>query len=141
MALDEVPAEDALIRYEEIISGKNQLVFAVREMPMTAGGRASSYTFFARPENEVRRVFLNQSGRARSEYEWETGVGFIHGHAADVHSSDDIFGLHEEKLSGYFITEGAEADTFLSTDICGASIHRPDLFASFWFNEYTGEWM
>lgn len=141
LILDEVLADLSVSQNEEMISFENQSFLAVRGSGMTDDGKASSWALFARPEGEERTVVLIYSDRGWSEYEWTQGVRYTPVDLADVHSPDELFALHEEKMSEYFARDGAETDIFLSNGTYVATISGPDIYETIRFDAYSGEWI
>ncbi|MDE4908734.1 hypothetical protein L0665_08960 [Methanogenium marinum] len=141
VTLDEALADLGVSQNEEMISFHNQSFLAVRGIQMDGGGRASSWALFARPENETRTVVLIYTERGWSEYDWEQGIDYVPFDPAVILSPDELFRLHEEKLSGYFSSNETEADLFLGNGTYVTTIYGPDLFETFRFEAITGEWM
>ncbi|KAF1077936.1 hypothetical protein [Methanogenium sp. MK-MG] len=141
LTLDEALADLDVSQNEEMISFNNQSFLAVRGMQMAGDGHASSWTVFARPENEGRTVVLIYTDHGWSEYDWTQSIEYPAFDPATVFSPDELFRLHEDTLSGYFGEDDTEADIFLSNGTYVATIYGPDTYDTFRFDAYTGEWM
>lgn len=141
MTLDEMLADLDASQNEEMISFHNQSILAVRGIQMTGDGRALSWALFARPENEDRTVVLIYSDRGWSEYDWSRNLTYTPVDPAEIITPDELFRLHEEDLSGYFSTAETEADVFLGNGTYVATVYGPDIYETFRFDAYTGEWM
>jgi len=141
VTLDEALANLDVSQNEELISFDNQSFLAVRGIRMSGDGRALSWALFAQPENETRTVVLIYTDRGWSEYDWARSTGYLPFDPAAVLSPEELFVLHEEKLSGYFGANGTEGDIFLSNGTYVATVSGPDVYETFRFDAYTGEWM
>ncbi|WFN34447.1 hypothetical protein L1S32_11500 [Methanogenium sp. S4BF] len=141
VTLDEALADLGASQNEEMISFHNQSFLAVRGIQMTGDGRALSWALFVRPENEDRTVVLIYTDRGWSEYDWSRTIPYLPVDPADILSPDELLRLHEDELSGYFSAPGTEADIFLSNGTYVATVYGSDLYETFRFDAYTGEWM
>ena len=139
--LEEVLANLGASQNEGMVSFNNESFLAVRGIRMGGDGRASSWALFVRPENEMRTVVLIYTYKGWSEYDWTRDLGYQPFDPTMVLPPEDLFSLHEEKLSEYFSSDGAEADIFLSNGTYVATIYGLETYETFRFDAYTGEWM
>lgn len=141
VTLDEALADLSISQSEGMVSFRNQSVLAVRGNQITGDGRAMSWALFAQPGNETRTVVLIYTERGWSEYEWSETIPYVPVDPKDILTPDEIFRLHEDNISEYFSAPGAEVDIFLSNSTYVTTVYGPDIFETFRFDAYTGEWM
>ncbi|GEM_PF-2129486 len=141
VTLDEALADLSISQSEGMVSFRTQSFLAVRGNQMTGDGRAISWALFAQPVNETRTVVLIYTERGWSEYEWLETIPYIPFDPREVLTPDEIFSIQKEKISEHFSKPGAEVDIFLSNGTYVTTINGPDIYETFRFDAYTGEWI